>query len=220
MRRTYFRSGSLPDRASSGHVTDVTSGQKALLGRIWRNFRLRMRRTYFRTWSLPVTWLTSLPVTWLPVAPPHSTTANVTLSVPIYYSCRSTLTHYPDSEATSLCSFSLILRALHYKQQIPVDNEFVYIHVFKKSLLMCLLPKDCESAKSWPCVAQCILYCYVIYCHLCRQQGRMQGGGAHPARVPPKKKIWKNMIFWRKIVIFSHEIPQNVLRLPPLGAIF
>ena len=27
----------------------VTSGQKAILGRIWRNFRLRMRRTYFRT---------------------------------------------------------------------------------------------------------------------------------------------------------------------------
>ena len=38
------------------------------------------------------------------------------------YTCRSTLTHYPDSEATSLYSFSLILRALHYKQQIPVDN--------------------------------------------------------------------------------------------------
>ena len=30
--------------------------------------------------SLPVTWLTSLPV-----APPHSTSANVTLSVPIYF---------------------------------------------------------------------------------------------------------------------------------------
>jgi hypothetical protein len=29
------------------------------------------------------------------------------------YTCRSTLTQYPDSEATSLCSFSLILRALH-----------------------------------------------------------------------------------------------------------
>ena len=28
MRRTYFRSGPLPDRASFGHVTDVTSGQK------------------------------------------------------------------------------------------------------------------------------------------------------------------------------------------------
>ena len=28
MRRTYFRSGQFPDRASSGHVTDVTSGQK------------------------------------------------------------------------------------------------------------------------------------------------------------------------------------------------
>jgi hypothetical protein len=28
------------------------------------------------------------------------------------------------------------------------------------------------------------------------------------------------MIFWRKIVIFSHEIPQTFSRLPPLGAIF
>ena len=52
MRRTYFRSGPLPDRASSGHVTDLTSGQKALLGRIWHNFRLPMCRTYFRTGHL------------------------------------------------------------------------------------------------------------------------------------------------------------------------
>jgi hypothetical protein len=65
MCRTYFRLGPLPDRASSSHVTDVTSGQKALLGRILRNFQLCMRRTYFRTGLLPVTWLTSLPVTWL-----------------------------------------------------------------------------------------------------------------------------------------------------------
>jgi hypothetical protein len=28
MRTTYFRSGPLPDRASSSHVTNVTSGQK------------------------------------------------------------------------------------------------------------------------------------------------------------------------------------------------
>jgi hypothetical protein len=33
---------------TSGHVT-VTSGQKAPFGRIWHNFRLRMRRTYFQT---------------------------------------------------------------------------------------------------------------------------------------------------------------------------
>ena len=43
------------------------------------------------------------------------------------------------------------------------------------------------------------------------------GEGAHPARAPPK--IGKNMIFWRKIVIFSHEIPQKCSRLPPLGPI-
>jgi hypothetical protein len=30
----------------------------------------------------------------------------------------------------------------------------------------------------------------------------------------------KNMIFWRKIVIFSREIPQKFSRLPLLGAIF
>jgi hypothetical protein len=57
MRRTYFPSGHfwtgpIPDSVSSGQVTDVTSGQKAPLGRIWRNFRLRMRSTYFRTGHL------------------------------------------------------------------------------------------------------------------------------------------------------------------------
>jgi hypothetical protein len=67
----------------------------------------------------------------------------------------------------------------------------------------------------------------------------------HPARAPPK--IGKNMIFWRKIVIFhtkypknfraslrnwkkydflasnrdfSHEKSQKFSRLPPLGTIF
>ena len=39
--------------------------------------------------------------------------------------------------------------------------KYEFAHVLKKSPFMCLL-KDCESAKSWPCVAQCILYCYVI----------------------------------------------------------
>ena len=75
-------------------------------------------------------------------------------------------------------------------------------------------------------------------------QGRIQGV-AHPARALPK--IGKNMIFWRKIVIFhtkypnnfraslrnwkrydflasnrdfSHEIHQKFSRLPPLEAIF
>ena len=31
--------------------------------------------------------------------------------------------------------------------------------------------------------------------------------GAHPARAPPK--IGKNMIFWRKIVIFHTKYPKN-----------
>ena len=39
-------------------------------------------------------------------------------------------------------------------------------------------------------------------------QGRIQGGGVHPARAPPK--IGKSMIFWRKIVIFHTKYPKNV----------
>jgi hypothetical protein len=64
MRRTYclFRSHDF-----------VTSGQKTPLGQILRNFWLRMRRTYFRTGH--VTDVTS-----------GSTSANMVLSVPIYYS--------------------------------------------------------------------------------------------------------------------------------------
>ena len=47
----------LPGMATSGQGLFrsrdfVTSGQKVPLGRIWRNFRLRMRRTYFRTWHV------------------------------------------------------------------------------------------------------------------------------------------------------------------------
>jgi hypothetical protein len=44
---------------------------------------------------------------------------------------------------------------------------------------------------------------------LCTLQGRIHGwgGGAHPARAPPK--IGKNMIFWRKIVIFHTKYPNN-----------
>jgi hypothetical protein len=37
-------------------------------------------------------------------------------------------------------------------------------------------------------------------------RGGFRGGG-HPARAPPK--IGKNMIFWRKIVIFNTKYPKN-----------
>ena len=36
--------------------------------------------------------------------------------------------------------------------------------------------------------------------------GAVPGGGAHPARAPPK--IGKNKIFWRKIVIFHTKYPK------------
>ena len=39
--------------------------------------------------------------------------------------------------------------------------------------------------------------------------GADPGGGAHPARGPPPPKIGKNMIFWRKIVIFHTKYPKN-----------
>jgi hypothetical protein len=39
-------------------------------------------------------------------------------------------------------------------------------------------------------------------------QGRIQGG-THPPRAPPK--IGKNMIFWRKIVIFHTKYPKIFL---------
>jgi hypothetical protein len=41
--------------------------------------------------------------------------------------------------------------------------------------------------------------------------------GASGARPP---KIGKNMIFWRKVVIFHTKYTQKFPRLPPLGAIF
>jgi hypothetical protein len=78
------------------------------------------------------------------------------------------------------------------------------------------------------------------------KQGRIQGWGGRTRRAPPLK-LEKNMIFWRKIVIFHTKYPNNfraslrnwkkiwffgvkswfftrntqqISRLPPLGAIF
>jgi hypothetical protein len=42
--------------------------------------------------------------------------------------------------------------------------------------------------------------------------------GGWRTRRTPHPKIEKNKIFWRKIVIFSHEIPQKFSCLPLLGA--
>ena len=50
-----------------------------------------------------------------------------------------------------------------------------------------------------------------------------RGGSRGSTRVappPPPPKLENNMIFWRKIRDFSHEIPQQFSRIPPLGAIF
>jgi hypothetical protein len=79
---------------TSGHVTDVTSGQKAILGRIWRNFRLRMRRTYLRI----VTNITS--VTWLPVAP-RSTSAILTELYPYTTRTSKTMDYHLNGQLVS-----------------------------------------------------------------------------------------------------------------------
>ena len=42
------------------------------------------------------------------------------------------------------------------------------------------------------------------------QTGADSGGGTHPVRAPPPLKLEKNMIFWRKIVIFHTKYPKNV----------
>jgi hypothetical protein len=40
-------------------------------------------------------------------------------------------------------------------------------------------------------------------------QGRIQGGGGGRTRRAPPLKLEKNMIFWRKIVIFHTKYPNN-----------
>ena len=51
---------------------------------------------------------------------------------------------------------------------------------------------------------------WVISCHECYPG--TDPGGTHPARSP---KIEKNMICWRKIVIFTRNTPQICLSAPP-----
>ena len=83
----------LPVRVTSGQVLFrsrdfVTSGQKAPLGRICHNFRLRMRRTYFRTVSFRSRdWrhFRSYHFRSCHFRSTARSTANTTLSVPIYY---------------------------------------------------------------------------------------------------------------------------------------
>jgi hypothetical protein len=47
---------------------------------------------------------------------------------------------------------------------------------------------------------------YLFYPWLSKYQGWIQGGGEPPGGPP---KIGKNMIFWRKIVIFHTKYPKH-----------
>ena len=49
------------------------------------------------------------------------------------------------------------------------------------------------------------IFCFTTNSRLCINTGA-DPGGAHPA---PPSNIVKNMIFWRKIVIFHTEYPTN-----------
>ena len=53
----------------------------------------------------------------------------------------------------------------------------------------------------------------IPYIYIYIPQGRIRVWGAHPVSASPK--IGKNMIFWRKIVIFHTKYPKKKLRLPP-----
>jgi hypothetical protein len=70
-------------------------------------------------------------------------------------------------------------------------------HFFTFSLVL-LTFFQCQNFK-------CLLS--VFWFAVINSQGRIQGG-AHLARAPPT--IGKNMIFWRKIVIFHTKYPKNV----------
>jgi hypothetical protein len=109
----------LPVRATSGHGL--------FQSRDWRHFwSKRPTRTDMAQHPvahahniLPgrVTWLTSLPVTSLPVAP-HSTSANVALSVPIYYFPHTSVFHqertgFDHHWTRILCIYSAFIDTAH-----------------------------------------------------------------------------------------------------------
>jgi hypothetical protein len=115
--------------------------KKAPLGRILCNFRLRMHKTYFRTWplpitSLPVTWLTSLPVKHAQWSDPHRYSANVTLSVPIYYWYTNV-----NSWINKLFFFYITFREWHLYgfyvssfaacMSMRIDNTMLFVYLFK-----------------------------------------------------------------------------------------
>ena len=49
----------------------------------------------------------------------------------------------------------------------------------------------------------------------CFSAGADPGGGGVPRHAPPPPKIGKNMIFWRKIVIFHMKYPKKNLSVAP-----
>jgi hypothetical protein len=78
--------------------------------------------------------------------------------------------------------------------------------------------KSCTSKKDNHCNGQKYYRTNNDLQNTTLHRGRSRGGGAHLARAPPR--IGKNMIFWRKIVIFHTKYQKKNSRLPPLGAIF
>ena len=82
----------------------------------------------------------------------------------------------------------------HSKIWFTLDQWFqrrIFLNDFVKIGLICIVVKNQQiELNQWEG----------------HMQGRIQGGGAPGARPP---KIGKNMIFWRKIVIFHTKYPNN-----------
>ena len=67
--------------------------------------------------------------------------------------------------------------------------------------------KSCTSKKGNHCNGQKYYRTNNDLQNTTLHRGRSRGGGAHLARAPPR--IGKNMIFWRKIVIFHTKYHKN-----------
>ena len=82
--------------------------------------------------------------------------------------------------------------------------------------------KDTENVKY--CQHSNLIFFSSLFSLLCLfpTQGLLSRGGSRgrTRRLPPPPKIGKNMIFWRKIVIFHTKYPKKFSCLPLLGAIF
>ena len=97
----------------------------------------------------------------------------------------------------SLGTISIVMTNFYKSIKKILGLMSAIFHFFTFSLVL-LTFFQCQNFK-------CLLS--VFWFAVINSQGRIQRG-AHLARAPPT--IGKNMIFWRKIVIFHTKYPKNV----------